>query len=61
MTWPETLGCGNAPTTLNLGRLLDEQFEAARYEDYVYTSSPQPPLATPDAAWAEGLVREMRE
>ena len=42
--------------TIDLGRLLHEQFDAAGYEDYVYRTSPQPQLAAFEAVWAKELL-----
>ncbi len=47
--------------TLDVGQLLRDQFDAAGYEDYVYRTSPQPPLAAAEVAWAEGFVKHSRE
>lgn len=53
---PVPLRLGRADATIDLGVLLAEQFDAAGYEDYVYGTSPQPPLAELDAAWASQLL-----
>ena len=55
---PVPLRLGDHDATLELGRLLHEQFDAAGYEDYVYRNSPQPPLAATAAAWAEEMSRK---
>lgn len=55
---PVPLRMGRRDATIDLGQLFAEQFDAAGYEDYVYRTNPQPPLAASDAAWAEGLVKE---
>jgi hypothetical protein len=57
---PVPLRLGRRDATLDLGRLLREQFEAAGYEDYVYRATPQPPLAEGDAAWAASLLQPVQ-
>jgi hypothetical protein len=48
---------GDDPSVpLDLQTLLEAQFEAAGYEDYIYRQTPQPPLHSEDAAWAEDLM-----
>jgi hypothetical protein len=54
---PVPLRLGRTDATLDLGPLLGDQWDAAGYEDYVYRTSPQPPLTATDAEWASGLVR----
>jgi hypothetical protein len=56
---PVPLRIGDRDAVIDLGKLLIEQFDAAGYEDYVYRTSPQPPLAAEDAAWAGALTRSM--
>ena len=41
---------------LDLRAILDRVYDAAGYEDYLYTGSPQPPLRVDDAAWATRFV-----
>jgi hypothetical protein len=53
---PVPLRTGDRDATIDLGRLLQEQFDAAGYEHYVYRTSAEPPLPTPDAAWAQELL-----
>ncbi|MBL8797456.1 MAG: hypothetical protein JNM56_26380, partial [Planctomycetia bacterium] len=36
--------------------ILHRLYDAAGYEDYIYTGQPQPPLPPEDAAWAQMLV-----
>jgi hypothetical protein len=55
-TIPIPLRRDDRDATLDLQRLLHEQFDAAGYEDYIYRTSPQPPLSKSDAAWAESLA-----
>jgi hypothetical protein len=57
---PVPLRLGDRDATVDLGQLLHDQFDAAGYEDYVYHSSPHPPLSAPDVAWAEGLIGQAR-
>ena len=38
--------------TLNLKAVLDRVYDAAGYEDYIYSGTPQPPLNEPEALWA---------
>jgi len=45
---------------IDLGKLFQEEFDAAGYEDYVYAKPPEPPIADPDAGWAETLAQEAR-
>jgi len=47
---------GDRDATIDLGPLLHQQYDAAGYEDYVYRSRPQPPLAETDAERAEPLI-----
>lgn len=54
---PLPLRLDDPDATIDLGSILQEQFDAAGYENYVYRTSPQPPLAESDAAWADALVR----
>jgi hypothetical protein len=37
---------------LDLRSLLDRVYDAAGYEDYIYSGAPQPPLNDPDSRWA---------
>ncbi|MEX2315690.1 MAG: DUF4058 family protein [Pirellulales bacterium] len=55
---PVPLRIGDRDATLSLGQLLHDQFDAAGYEDYVYRTNPQPPLAAGDATWAEDMSRK---
>lgn len=50
---PVPLRQGDRDATIDLQRLLHEQFDAAGYEDYIYRGQPQPPLADDDAEWAK--------
>ncbi len=53
---PVPLRMGDRDATLDLGRLFQEQFDAAGYEDYVYRNSPQPPLGRSDAEWTSQQI-----
>ncbi len=57
---PVPLRLGRTDATIDLGQVFAEQFEAAGYEDYVYRTGPQPPLAESDAAWADALLKAGR-
>jgi hypothetical protein len=54
---PVPLRLGRIDATIDLGKLFAEQFDAAGYEDYVYRTGPQPPLAESDVAWASEFVQ----
>jgi hypothetical protein len=41
---------------IDLQAVLHRIYDAAGYEDYIYTGTPQPPLSADDAAWAQQLV-----
>ncbi len=45
---------------VDLQELLHRIYDAAGYEDYIYTGKPQPPLSPDDAAWAEQLIPNSR-
>jgi hypothetical protein len=55
---PVPLRMDDHDATIDLSRLLQEQFDAAGYSNYIYRTNPQPPLAASDVAWAEQLVRD---
>jgi hypothetical protein len=46
----------DADVWIDLQSLLHRLYDAAGYADYIYSGSPQPPLAPDDAAWAEQFV-----
>ena len=54
---PIPLRAGEADISLDLQKLLHRVYDAAGYEKYIYEESPDPPLAQPDAAWAEQLLQ----
>ena len=48
---------GSVPdASLNLQALLHEVYDAAGYEDYLYQTSPEPPLSVDDAEWTRPFV-----
>ena len=55
-TIPVPLRLGDTDATLDLNRLLNEQYDAAGYEDYIYRNPPVPPLGTKEEAWATRLL-----
>jgi Protein of unknown function (DUF4058) len=59
-TIPIPLRLGDRDATIDLERLLHEQYDAAGYESYVYRGRIQPPLSSADAGWAESLSAGMR-
>lgn len=52
-TIPIPLRPADADATIDLKRLLDQQVDAAGYEDYIYHNPPVPPLAAKDKIWAD--------
>jgi hypothetical protein len=49
--WPE-----DGDARLDLRALLDRIYDESGYEDYVYKSEPDPPLAGDDATWARSFL-----
>lgn len=45
--------------TLDLQAVLNRVYDAAGYEDYIYESSPEPPLAGTDLEWAQSIIGPM--
>jgi hypothetical protein len=45
---------------LDLQSLLHQVYDAAGYQDYLYTTPIEPPLSAADAAWAEEIVKTAR-
>lgn len=41
---------------LDLQRALDDAYDAARYDKYIYAEEPQPPLSADDAEWARQFI-----
>ncbi len=54
-TIPIPLANDDPDVPLDLQAVIEAQFEAAGYADYVYSYIPQPPLHPEDDAWAKGL------
>lgn len=46
---------------LDLKQALDRVYDAAGYEDYIYTGTPQPPVHPQDAQWAREFVPQRPE
>ena len=44
--------------SLDLQLLIDMVYENGRYDETDYSEDPEPPLARPDALWADQLLRE---
>lgn len=53
---PVPLRAPDADAQLDLQVALHRLYDAAGYEDYIYTGSPQPPLLPDDAAWARQFL-----
>jgi hypothetical protein len=53
---PVPLRAPDRDAVLDLQELLHRVFNAASYEDYIYTGNPDPPLHPQDAAWAKELI-----
>lgn len=53
---PIPLSDADPPAFLDLQALLHRLYDAAGYEDYIYTGAPQPALAAEDAAWAQHIL-----
>ena len=48
---------GDVPdASLDLQALLHEVYDAAGYEDYLYSTPPEPPLSAEHAEWAQQFV-----
>jgi hypothetical protein len=45
---------GNA--RVDLSRIVNDLYDAAGYEDYIYLGMPHPPLSAEDQTWAEALL-----
>jgi hypothetical protein len=57
-TIPIPLRAPDPDARLDLQAILNDVYDAAGYEDYIYSGTPQPPLHPPDAAWARELVTQ---
>lgn len=53
---PIPLRAPDADARLDLQETLNRLYDAAGYEDYIYTGTPQPPLHPDDAAWARQFL-----
>lgn len=53
---PVPLRAPDADVILDLKAVLDRVYDAAGYEDYIYSGSPVPPLSPDDQRWAEELL-----
>jgi hypothetical protein len=53
---PIPLRAPDTDARLDLQGALNRLYDAAGYEDYIYTGSPQPPLHPEDAAWARQFL-----
>lgn len=53
---PIPLRAPDADARLDLQEALNHLYDAAGYEDYIYTGAPQPPLHPDDAAWARQFL-----
>jgi hypothetical protein len=55
-TLPVPLSSPDEVATLDLKQVIDEIYDSAHYEAWIYDSEPSPPLAPEDAAWARQFV-----
>jgi hypothetical protein len=46
--------------SLDLGQLLHRCYDSAGYQTYIYEGTPSPALSAEDAAWAEHLLKPIR-
>jgi hypothetical protein len=53
---PIPLKTGDADVTVDLKAILDRVYDAAGYEDEIYTNPLEPPLSPEDAAWAATIL-----
>lgn len=53
---PIPLRAPDADARLDLQEALNHLYDAAGYEDYIYTGSPHPPLHPDDAAWTRQFL-----
>lgn len=53
---PVPLRAPDPDAALDLRRIVDRIYDAAGYEDYLYSGSPQPPLRPEDAEWSKRFV-----
>jgi hypothetical protein len=57
---PVPLRTGEPDAKLDLQQILNQIYDAAGYEDYIYTRQPDPPLTAEDAAWAKSFLPPSR-
>ena len=58
-SFPLPLRAGDTEPVVDLQMLLNEVYDISGYDLVIaYTREPVPPLAEPDAAWADALLRE---
>ena len=55
-TIPVPLRAPDLDASLNLQAVLDHVYDSARYTDYVYLGTPQPPLHGEDETWARLVI-----
>ncbi len=53
---PIPLRAPDADAQIDLQQALNRLYDAAGYEDYIYTGSPQPPLPPDDADWSRQFL-----
>lgn len=58
---PIPLRSPDPDATLDLQIALNRVYEAAGYEDYIYSSLPQPPLESDDAKWAAAVLKNRQQ
>ena len=58
---PVPLRAPDSDARLDLQQVLHRLYDAAGYEDYIYTGTPQPALGPEDTAWALLLIQGKRE
>jgi len=58
-SFPLPLRAGDSEPVVDLQTLLNAVYDISGYDLVIdYTREPVPPLAEPDAAWADALLRE---
>jgi hypothetical protein len=57
---PVPLRAPDADAKLDLQAIVDQVYDVAGYEDYIYEGTPQPPLHPADDAWARELIAKGR-
>jgi hypothetical protein len=53
---PVPLRHPDADARLDLQAIVHRLYDAAGYEDYIYSGAPDPPLSSDDLAWARGFI-----